>query len=82
MEKERGKRKEKETITSMDNKITTLLYSTNIEFLLFSTMPLFIEMVLPIRTSVAVCLIVFFTIDAFKDMRVRLGFLCSKPWRS
>ena len=49
---------------------------------MFSTMPLFIETVLPIRTSVAICLIVFFAINIFKDVRARFTFLCSKPWRS
>jgi len=51
------------------------------EFLLFSTMPLFVEMVMPIRTGVTVHLIVFFAIDAFEDIRARLTFLHSKPWR-
>jgi len=45
-------------------------------------MPLFIEIVLPIRTSAAVHLMVFFTIDTFEDVRVRLAFFCSKLWRS
>jgi len=45
-------------------------------------MPLFIEIVSPIRTSVAVHLIVFFTIDIFENIRARLAFLCSKLWRS
>ena len=66
----------------MNNRIATLLYSTDTEFLLFSTLPLFIEIVSPIRTSVAVHLMVSFTIDTFEDVRARLAFLCSKPWRS
>jgi len=80
LDKERGKRKEKEkeTITLTDNRIATLLYSTDMEFLLFSTVPLFIEIVSPIRTSVSVHLIVSFIIDAFEDIRIRLTFLCSK----
>ena len=49
---------------------------------MFSTMLLFIEIVLPIRTSTAVHLMVFFTIDTFEDVRARLAFLCSKLWRS
>ena len=82
LEKERRKRKEKERITLMDNRIAILLYSTDMEFLLFSTMSLFIEMVSPIRKSVSVCLMVFFTIDVFEDMRIRLAFLCNKSQRS
>jgi len=79
LEKERRKRKEKETITLMDNRIAILLYSTDMEFLLFSIISLFVEMVSPIRTSVSVCLMVFFTIDIFENMRTRLAFLYSKP---
>ena len=79
LEKERRKRKEKETITLMDNRIAILLYSADMEFLLFSIMLLFVEMVSPIRTSVSVCLMVFFTIDTFENMRTRLAFLYSKP---
>jgi len=45
-------------------------------------MPLFIEMVLLIKTNITVYLIVFFTIDIFKDMRIKLTFLCSKSWKS
>ena len=63
----------------MDNRIAILLYSTDMKFLLFSIMLLFVEMVSPIRTSVSVCLMVFFTIDTFENMRTRLAFLYSKP---
>ena len=42
------------------------------EFLLFSTVPIPIETVMPIRTTIAVCLMVFFAIYALKDMRTWL----------
>jgi len=42
------------------------------EFLLFSTVPIPIETVTPIRTTIAVCLMVFFAIYALKDMRTWL----------
>jgi len=45
-------------------------------------MPLFIEIISLIRTSVAVHLMVFFTIDTFEDIRARLAFLYSRLWRS
>ena len=51
------------------------------EFLLFSTMPISIEMVSLIWTSIAVCLMVAFTVGTFEDMRIRLAFLCSESWR-
>ena len=53
-----------------------------VEFLLFSTVPLLVEMVLPIRTFVAVCLVVTFTVDALERMRARLTIFHSKPWRN
>ena len=43
-------------------------------------MPLFVETVSPARTWVAVCLIIFFAIDTFKDMMTRFTFLYSEPW--
>ena len=42
------------------------------EFLLFSTMPIFIEMVIPIRTTIAIHLMVFLAIHALEDMRTWL----------
>ena len=39
------------------------------EFLLFSTMPIFIEMVTPIRTTIAICLMVSLAIHTLEDMR-------------
>ena len=50
------------------------------EFLLFFTMPNFIETVTPIRTCVAVHLMVAFAVNTFERMRTKLTFLCSKPW--
>ena len=44
------------------------------EFLLFSTMPIPVEMVMPIRTTIAVCLMVPFAVNAFEDMRAWLTF--------
>ena len=42
------------------------------EFLLFSTMPIFIEMVTPIRTTIAIHLMVSLVIHVFEDMRTWL----------
>ena len=42
------------------------------EFLLFSTMPIFIEMVMPIRITIAICLMVSLAIHALEDMRTWL----------
>jgi len=39
------------------------------EFLLFSTMPISIETVMPIRTTIAICLMIPFAIHAFEDVR-------------
>ena len=44
------------------------------EFLLFSTMPLSIEMVMSIRTNIAVHLMIPFVVHAFEDIRIRLAF--------
>jgi len=43
-------------------------------------MPNFIETVTPIRTCVAVYLMVAFAVNTFERMRTKLTFLCSKPW--
>ena len=45
------------------------------EFLLFSTMPISVETVVPIRTTIAVCLMIPFAIHAFEDVRTGLTFL-------
>ena len=42
------------------------------EFLLFSTMPIFIEMVMPIRTTIVICLMVSLVIHTLEDMRTWL----------
>ena len=42
------------------------------EFLLFSTMPIFIETVMPIRTTIAIHLMVFLAIHALEDIRTWL----------
>ena len=47
------------------------------EFLLFSTMPISIEMVAPIWTTIAICLMIPFTVYIFKDVRTWLAFLSS-----
>jgi len=39
------------------------------EFLLFSTIPLSVEMVTPIRTTIAVHLMISFAINTFEDMK-------------
>jgi len=43
-------------------------------------MPLFVETIMPIRTFVAVHLVVVFIVDALEEMRIRLTIFCSKPW--
>ena len=45
------------------------------EFLLFSTIPISIDTVVPIQTAIAVCLIIPFAVHAFEDMRTWLAFL-------
>ena len=71
--KEKGKKKrEKETNLVM---LTGLLHYCTLlskEFLLFSTMPLFVKLVVPIRTTIAICLMVSLAIHAFEDMRTWL----------
>ena len=47
------------------------------ELLLFSTMPVFIEIVTPIRTANAIHLMVAPAIHIFEDMRTRLSFFGS-----
>ena len=72
--KKKRKRKEKKKqlqITGLLHYYTLLLK----EFLLFSTMPISIETVAPIRTTIAVCLIVLFTVYAFEDIGTLLSHL-------
>ena len=42
------------------------------EFLLFFTMPISVEPVMPIRIAIAICLMVSFAVHAFEDMRTWL----------
>ena len=44
------------------------------EFLLFPTMPISIEPVTPVRTTIAVHLMIPFTVHTFEDVRTRLIF--------
>ena len=68
--KEKGKKKrEKETNLVM---LTGLLHYCTLlskEFLLFSTMPLFVKPVVPIRTTIVIRLMVSLAIHAFEDIR-------------
>ena len=48
------------------------------EFLLFSTIPISIETITPIRTTKVVCLMIFFAIHTFEDMRIWLTILGSQ----
>ena len=77
MEKKRKrKEKEKERKTNLTMLTGLLHYYTLLmkEFLLFSTMPISIETVTPIRTTIAICLMIPFAIHAFEDMRAWLAF--------
>jgi len=77
--KKKRKRKEKRKRKRNYLKLLTgsLHYCTLLskEFLLFSTMPLTIEMVAPVWTTIAVCLMVVFAVHAFEDMWTWLAFL-------
>ena len=70
--KKKWKKKEKKTnlvvLTGLLHYYTLLLK----EFLLFSTMPIFVEPVTPIRTAIAIRLIVSLAIHVFEDMRTWL----------
>ena len=44
------------------------------EFLLFSTVPLTIEMIIPVWTTIAVCLMVAFAVHAFEGVWIWLAF--------
>jgi len=73
--------REKEKIKLYLKIIESLYYCTllTIEFLLFSTVPLFVEMVSPIRTFVTICLMVSLAVNILEDIRTRFAFLHSKP---
>ena len=72
--KKEKKKKEKKKKTNLVTLTGLLHYYTLLskEFLLFSTMPIFVEPVTPIRTTIAICLIVSLAIHAFEDMRTWL----------
>jgi len=71
-EKEEKKKKGKGKKRNLAMLTGLLHYCTLLskEFLLFSTVPIPIEMVTPIRTTIAVCLMVSFAIYALEDMRI------------
>ena len=48
------------------------------EFLLFFTMPIFVETVTPIRTSIAIRLMISLTVCALEDMRIWLPTIGSR----
>ena len=76
-EEKKKKRKRKRNLATL----TGLLYYCTLllkEFLLFSTIPIPIEMVMPIRTTIAVCLMVSFAIYTLEDMRTWLTNLSSR----
>jgi len=80
-EKEEKKRKKKEKRKRNLAMLTGLLHYYTLllkEFLLFSTMPIPIEMVMPIRTTIAICLMVSFAIYALEDIRTWLTNLGSR----
>ena len=68
------KRKERKRKTNLATLTGSLHYCTLLlkEFLLFSTVPVPIETVAPVRTAIAIRLMVSFAIYAFEDMRARL----------
>ena len=80
-EKEKEKKEKEETNLVM---LTGLLHYCTLllkEFLLFSTVPLFVEPVVPIRTTIAICLMVSLAIHAFEDMRTWLTNIGSRAIR-
>jgi len=69
MKKKKEKEKEKTNLFTL----TRLLHYCTLlskEFLLFSTVLLSIEMVVPIRTTKAVHLMISFVVHAFENMRI------------
>ena len=72
--KRKGKKKERKTNLTM---LTGLLHYCTLlmkEFLLFSTMPISIETVMPIRTTIAILLMILFAIHTFEGVRAWLAF--------
>jgi len=72
--KKRKREKEKEKETNLSTLTGLLHYCTLLmkEFLLFFTMPISVEPVTPIRTAIAICLMVSFAVHTFEDMRTWL----------
>ena len=72
--KRKGRRNEKMKKTNLSMLTGLLHYCTLLlkEFLLFSTVPIFVEPVMPIRTAIAICLMVSLAIHTFEDMRTWL----------
>ena len=77
MEKKRKRKEKKKKRKTNLTMLTGLLHYCTLlmkEFLLFPTMPISIEMVTPIRTTIAICLMIPFAIHAFEDVRAWLTF--------
>ena len=73
MKKKRKRKKEKRKRKRNLATLTGLLYYCTLlskEFLLFSTVPIPIEKVMPIKATITVCLIVSFAIYTLEDMRI------------
>jgi len=70
-EKRKGKRKERKKETNQATLTGLLYYCTLLskEFLLFYIIPIFIKTVMPIRTTIAICLMVSLAIHTLEDMR-------------
>ena len=64
--KERTEGKQNQTMLTGSLYYCTLLLK---EFLLLFTMPIFVEMVMPIRTTIAICLMISLVVYALEDMR-------------
>ena len=75
-EKEKEKKKKRERKPNLSMLTGLLHYCTLLskEFLLFSTMPIPVEMVMPIGTTIAVHLMVLFAVNTLKDVRAWLTF--------
>jgi len=74
MKEKKKKRKKEKKETNLVTLTGLLHYCTLLskEFLLFSTMPHFVEPVAPIRTTIAIRLMVSLAIHTFEDMRTWL----------
>jgi len=74
--KKKKKKKKRERKTNLSTLTGSLHYYILLlkEFLLFSTVPIPVEMVTPIKTTIAVRLMVPFAVNVIEDMRERLAF--------